>query len=579
MSEKRLKEIMKQETEIPREVTDAVEDALREVKALSAAKTGRKVTKKRHMRVILPAAAVIVVSTGVLAAGANWLTSQLNKKGIDQKDAQMIVDMEPSQETEDMKGQIYGGRMPLEKEWEEPMLTVEGAYFDGTSLHFIAKESEEAKKYDLYLRDHASINGKDALTSLQKIEDEDIYYGNIEIWNKEEAAAVLASDNTVEVVMTVHAYPIYEGQIYYTWADSEAYKKLYKTGVFTDEEGKTCYALPAKEVYAGYTPQKLTLTLPLEDKVKDIIRKYQDEGKISPIQNLPEVSSEEEIEPIPDEVEEGPTAEMIQEAQAAEINGNHVTYAMPSADGELKIDAQIAGADQEVFIGNLKYNPVPIEEVKTVYGDPNVWKLYRSEYGIDTWQYGDKHIYLSWEKERINFDISDTEEGLEQMTDSGKQEETVQKFLDKFGLSGTILKNALFTRDGRDFYDVQMMIDGVSVAELSQVWYRGYVQFDDGWFSGFFLPQKLVVQEKEAAELLSMDAIMESVDAYVKEGEIHYSSLSGTITKIRLEYYVDKTAQGIIFRPVWNFETDEGDDYFYIDAVTGAHVRNIWGWD
>lgn len=60
--------------------------------------------------------------------------------------------------------------------------------------------------------------------------------------------------------------------------DTEAYEKIFKIGSFTDSEGKVSYALPAEDVYRGYTPQTLTLTLPLKDEVKDIIEKYRKEG-------------------------------------------------------------------------------------------------------------------------------------------------------------------------------------------------------------------------------------------------------------------------------------------------------------
>ena len=57
-------------------------------------------------------------------------------------------------------------------------------------------------------------------------------------------------------------------------------KRFFKIGSFTDSEGKVSYALPAEDVYRGYTPQTLTLTLPLKDEVKDIIEKYRKEGKL-----------------------------------------------------------------------------------------------------------------------------------------------------------------------------------------------------------------------------------------------------------------------------------------------------------
>lgn len=530
---------------------------------------------------ILPAVAIIAVSTGVLAAGANWLLRNLDEKGIQSTDAEKIVDMEPKQETEELTDKLYGGRKPKEKEWEEPMLTVKEAYFDGYSLHFVAKESEEAKNYDIYLRDHASINGKDSVTSLQKIEDEDIYYGNIEIWDKEEAAAVLESDSSVEVTMTVQAYPRYEGWIYYTWHDSKEYEKFYKIGAFTDDEGKPCYALPAKDVYAGYTPQRLTLTIPLTEEAKDIIRKYQDEGKIVPIQNLPESVSEEEKELIRnEETEERSSAEELQAAvRAPEFDGDYVTCTMAGTEGLINIDAQIVGAGQKASIGSLKYEPVSVETAKTAYGKPENWKPAEFEYAEDTLQYEDKNIYMGFMDHIINLGISESEsEEMTDIFDTQKQKEIAQGFLDKFALPGTIAENNLFTRDGTNYYNIQLFLEDIPVAELSQVYYRGYVQFYNGILGGVQLPEKLTVQTSKEAELLSLEKIMELANSYVESGEIRTSSQNPGIKEIRLEYYIDKTASGIVYHPVWTFETSSGEDYFYIEATTGALIRDLWGW-
>ena len=84
--------------------------------------------------------------------------------------------------------------------------------------------------------------------------------------------------------MTIQAYPDYNGKIYYTWKDDEAFRKIFKTGSFTDSEGMLAYALPAEDAYRGYTPQTLTVTLPLNDEVRDIIEKYRKEGKLQAVE-------------------------------------------------------------------------------------------------------------------------------------------------------------------------------------------------------------------------------------------------------------------------------------------------------
>ena len=57
------------------------------------------------------------------------------------------------------------------------------------------------------------------------------------------------------------------------------------------------------------------------------------------------------------------------------------------------------------------------------------------------------------------------------------------------------------------------------------------------------------------------------------------------VTKIRLKYYIDETADGIVYRPVWSFccpyqwkDSPEEQELFYIDGETGALIRDAFGW-
>ena len=44
----------------------------------------------------------------------------------------------------------------------------------------------------------------------------------------------------------------------YKRQDDEAFRKIFKTGSFTDSEGMLAYALPAEDAYRGYTPVSYT---------------------------------------------------------------------------------------------------------------------------------------------------------------------------------------------------------------------------------------------------------------------------------------------------------------------------------
>ena len=57
------------------------------------------------------------------------------------------------------------------------------------------------------------------------------------------------------------------------------------------------------------------------------------------------------------------------------------------------------------------------------------------------------------------------------------------------------------------------------------------------------------------------------------------------VTKICLEYYIDETADGITYRPVWSFrcpyqwkDSPDEQELFYIDGETGALIRDAFGW-
>ena len=54
--------------------------------------------------------------------------------------------------------------------WNQSMLTVKEAYFDGSSLSFVG--NLPMRQIHMITCDHATMNGKDALASLNKIEGE-----------------------------------------------------------------------------------------------------------------------------------------------------------------------------------------------------------------------------------------------------------------------------------------------------------------------------------------------------------------------------------------------------------------------
>ena len=256
---KEIRRILKEETTIPENIDKAMEDVLSGIlnspdekttgdlsKKTDGERTKNSGNKKKIIRILLPVAAILGVSTGVLATNIGRLYKELEQQGVTEQEAAQMVVTEPESTAENITSYSI---TPEEVDWNQSMLTVKEAYFDGGGLSFLGEPSTEAKNYMIGCRDHATVNGKDALASLNKIEGEDLYYGHITLYDDALIEKILKEDSEVELSMTIQAYPVYDGKIYYTWKDTEAYEKIFKIGSFTDSEGRVSYALPAEDVY------------------------------------------------------------------------------------------------------------------------------------------------------------------------------------------------------------------------------------------------------------------------------------------------------------------------------------------
>ena len=150
--------------------------------------------------------------------------------------------------------------------------------------------------------------------------------------------------------------------------------------------------------------------------------------------------------------------------------------------------------------------------------------------------------------------------------------------------------------EGYDYYDTEILLNGIPVGGLSQHGYLETAGFgpapEDCYFN---IPIPLQLKVEETVTMLPMEEIMKSVEQYVKEGKIGFFTEEDTtektepitipVTKIRLKYYIDETADGIVYRPVWSFccpyqwkDSPEEQALFYIDGETGALIRDAFGW-
>ncbi len=618
MDEKEIRKILKEETVIPDNIDRAMEDVLKGIldspdermsstkKLIVKSDKGRSKNsgnKKKIIRILLPVAAILGVSTGVLATKLGWLHKELEQQGVTEQEAVQMVVTEPDSNAENVEDVTSYHITPKEKDWNQSMLSVTEAYFDGSGLSFLGEPSREAKNYTISCRDHATVNGEDALAALNKIDGEDLYYGHITLYDDALTEKILKEDSQVELSMTIQAYPDYNGKIYYTWKDDEAYRKIFKTGSFTDSEGMLAYALPAEDAYRGYTPQTLTVTLPLNDEVRDIIEKYRKEGKLQ--------AEDTGVEPISDSLDENTqeTTDSEDPSDAAEANEkydpetavlqvkeSHVTASLPGKSGTLTIEADITGSTTDVSKGILEKYSVSEEEICSWFGGGDGWEKSKTDKMV--WENKEKGLQIFISDGRIQCDGL-SEKNLGDLGNNTEEEELniINQLLSRANLTGTSVKKSISNMtEGYDYYDTEILLNGIPAGGLSQHGYLGKAGFGPEPGDCYFnIPSPLQVKEEEAVTLLSMEEIMKSVGQYVKEGKIGLFTEQDTaeeaesttipVTKICLEYYIDETAEGITYRPVWSFrcpyqwkDSPDEQELFYIDGETGVLIRDAFGW-
>ena len=621
MNEKEIRRILKEETVIPDNIDNAMEDVLNGIlyspdERISSTNnlvvksdegktrsSGNKRNKKKIIRILLPIAAVLGISTGVLATKLGWLDKELEQKGVTgQETARMIV-TEPDSDAENVEDVTSYHITPEEMDWNQSMLSIAEAYFDGSSLSFLGEPSKEARNYTISCRDHATVNGEDAIASLNKMDGEDFYYGHITLYDDELTEKILKEDSQVELSMTIQAYPDYNGKIYYTWKDYEAYEKIFKTGSFTDSEGMLSYALPAEDVYRGYTPQTLILTLPLNDGVRDIIEKYRKEGKLQ--------AEDTGVEPTSDSLDENiqETTGSENSSDSAEVNEkydpkktvlqvkeSHVTASLPGKSGTLTIEADVIGGTSDVSKGILEKCNVSEEEIRSWFGGKDGWE--KSVTDEMVWENKEKGLQLFVSDGMIQcYGLSEKDLGSLGKNTEDEELNIINQLFSRANLTRTSARKSISDmEEGYDYYNTEILLNGVSVGGLSQHYYQGSAGFgpelEDCYFN---IPIPLQVKEKEAVTMLPMEEIMKSVEEYVKDGEIGLfteqndagktESTTIPVTKICLEYYIDETAEGIVYRPVWSFhcpyqwkDSPDEQELFYIDGETGALIRDAFGW-
>lgn len=95
----------------------------------------------------------------------------------------------------------------------------------------------------------------------------------------------------------------------------------------------------------------------------------------------------------------------------------------------------------------------------------------------------------------------------------------INQLFSKADLSGTSVRKPISDMtEGYDYYDIEVLLNGIPAGGLSQYHYQGSTGFglkpEDCYFK---IPIPLQVKEKETVTMLPMEEIMKSVEQYVKK--------------------------------------------------------------
>ena len=269
---------------------------------------------------------------------------------------------------------------------------------------------------------------------------------------------------------------------------------------------------------------------------------------------------------------------------------------MPGKLGTLTIEADIIGSISDVSKGILEKCNISEEKICSWFGGKDGWE--KSVTDEMVWENKEKGLQLFVSDGMIQCDgLSEKDLGSLGKNTEDEELNIINQLLSRANLIGTSVRKSISDMEvGYDYYDTEILLNGVLVGGLSQHYYRGNTGFgpelEDCYFN---MPIPLQVKEEESVTMLPMEEILKSVEQYVKDGKIVFfteqndtgetESTTIPVTKICLEYYIDETAEGIVYRPVWSFrcpyqwkDSPDEQELFYIDGETGALIRDAFGW-
>lgn len=281
-------------------------------------------------------------------------------------------------------------------------------------------------------------------------------------------------------------------------------------------------------------------------------------------------------------------------------------------EGTLIIDAEVKGQEAALFAGTVEMVPFQKELAKEFFGDPEYWRE-DEEFGEDALIYDEngmleKSVILGYTGEAgrlfsLEMSLRSSQE-YEEIKPRMKVTDT-QQALELMGVSAEV--TGWSEMDHCRFETLQGTIDGVLAAFYSPVESRGTITYEYGDMTVAQFQGNYQVTDKEPAELLPMDELLDCVQRYAADGTItlYYTSGSmyggeegdcitydpedmNTVYEAELQYYLEKSGDQVTFRPVWVFKMpnalnllsrEAGDnawyleDAFYLDAQDGTFLR------
>lgn len=258
-----------------------------------------------------------------------------------------------------------------------------------------------------------------------------------------------------------------------------------------------------------------------------------------------------------------------------------------------RINADRSLPPEKVFTGNVTYSDVSFENGKKLYGEPEQWTFSDFLKDGEALKYGTENIYLMSypENHAFYFENINNEQEIPEEEQISAQEalRMAEAAVQTLNINAEVIGRYESDVDpaGLHTYILGGVINGLPVAGLSDIYSNGSVEIAGNQYSYVSYIRNYVPEEQKEAELLDFSEILERVRTYINAGYITLPNDNSCISDISLSYYVEKTSDGMIFYPVWNFQIPpiaqsalmlgrDTDDLFYINAIDGMLVKTMY---